>query len=130
LAAITEISKDARLGANNMPAIEKAVIFALPTGLGVEESLHLQIEMSGLWHHRQTKKLVVRIGLRLIIANASFQSILVTSIPGASTGGTSMPHDRFVYKNFLTIFVHLDDRITPTQLRFNMSQLVHNFRPV
>ena len=52
LAAITEISKDARLGANNMPAIEKAVIFDLRTGLGVEKSLHLQIEMSGLWQQR------------------------------------------------------------------------------
>jgi hypothetical protein len=35
-----------------MPAIEKAVIFDLRTGLGVEKSLHLQIEMSGLWQQR------------------------------------------------------------------------------
>jgi hypothetical protein len=52
LAAITEISKDARLGANNMPAIQKTVIFDLPTGRGVEKSLHLQIEMSALWQQR------------------------------------------------------------------------------
>jgi hypothetical protein len=38
------------------------------------------------------------------------------------------PSDSHV--NPLTIFVYLDDRITPTQLRFNMSQLVRNFRRV
>src|SRR6266404_6346195 len=47
----------------------------------------------------------------------------------ASTGGSSMPRYLFVHNNLLTIFVHLDDRITPTQLRFDMSQLVRNFRP-
>ena len=35
-----------------MPAIEKTVIFDLPTGRGVEKSLHLQIEMSALWQQR------------------------------------------------------------------------------
>ncbi|HEV8487672.1 MAG TPA: hypothetical protein VGV87_29280 [Blastocatellia bacterium] len=40
-----------------------------------------------------------------------------------------MPRDLFVHNNLLTIFVYLDDRITPTQLRFNMSQLVRNFCP-
>jgi hypothetical protein len=44
--------------------------------------------------------------------------------------GSSMPRDLFVENNPLTIFVRLDDRITPTQLRFNMSQLVRNFRRV
>jgi hypothetical protein len=33
-----------------------------------------------------------------------------------------------VHNNLLTIFVHLDDWITPTQPRFNVSQLVRNFR--
>jgi hypothetical protein len=46
----------------------------------------------------------------------------------ASTGGSSMPRDLFVHNNLSTIFVHLNDRITPTQLRFNMSQLARNFR--
>jgi hypothetical protein len=40
-----------------------------------------------------------------------------------------MPRDLFVHNNLLTIFVHFDDRITPTQLRFNMSQVARNFRP-
>jgi hypothetical protein len=40
-----------------------------------------------------------------------------------------MPRDVFVHNNLFTIFVHLDDRITPTQLGFNMSQLVRNFCP-
>jgi hypothetical protein len=44
--------------------------------------------------------------------------------------GNSMPRDLFVKNNPLTVFVHLDDRITPTQLRFNMSQLVRGFRRV
>jgi hypothetical protein len=66
-----------------------------------------------------------------IIANASFQSTLCRHVYlRGSTGRSSMPRDLSVYNNFLTIFVHLDDRITPAQLRFNMSQLVHNFRPV
>ena len=43
--------------------------------------------------------------------------------------GSSMPRDLFVHNNLLTILVYLDDRITPTQLRFNMSQMVRNFRP-
>jgi hypothetical protein len=47
----------------------------------------------------------------------------------ASTGGSSMPRDLFVHNNLLTILVYLDDRIAPTELRFNMSQLVRNFRP-
>jgi hypothetical protein len=46
----------------------------------------------------------------------------------ASTGGGSMPRDLFVHDNLSTIFVRLDDRITPTQLGFNMSQLAGNFR--
>jgi hypothetical protein len=46
----------------------------------------------------------------------------------ASTGGRSMPRDLFVHNNLLTVFVYLDDRITPTQQRFNMSQVVLNFR--
>ena len=58
----------------------------------------------------------------------SNQRSAVTSLL-ASTSGSSMPRDLFVHNNLLTIFVHLDDRITPTQLRFNMSQLVRNFRP-
>jgi hypothetical protein len=44
-----------------------------------------------------------------------------------STGG-SMPRDFFVHDNLSIIFVRLDDRITPTQLGFNMSQLAGNFR--
>jgi hypothetical protein len=40
-----------------------------------------------------------------------------------------MPRDLFVHNNLLTIFVYLDDRITPTKLRFNMSQLVRYFCP-
>jgi hypothetical protein len=46
-----------------------------------------------------------------------------------STGGGSMPRDLFVRNDLSTIFVRLDDRITPTQLGFNMSQLAGNFRP-
>src|SRR6187399_3081058 len=69
------------------------------------------------------------IWLRLIIANSSFQSThLVTSL--ASSGASSLPRDLFVHNNLLTILVYLDDRITPTQIRFNMSQMVQNFRPV
>jgi hypothetical protein len=41
-----------------------------------------------------------------------------------------MPRDLFVENNPLTVFVYLDDRITPTQLRLNMSQLIRSFRRV
>jgi hypothetical protein len=40
----------------------------------------------------------------------------------------SMPRDLVVQDNLSTIFVDLDDGITPTQLGFNMSQLAGNFR--
>jgi len=63
------------------------------------------------------------IGERLLPINAPPSRLSL-----ASTGGSSMPHDLFVHNNLLTIFVYLDDRITPTQLRFNMSQLAGNFR--
>jgi hypothetical protein len=62
---------------------------------------------------------------RLLLINAPLSRLFL-----ASTGGGSMPRDLFVHNNLSTIFVHLDDWIAPTQLRFNMSQLVHNFRPV
>jgi hypothetical protein len=47
LAAITEISKDARLGANNMPAIEKAVIFDLRTGLVLRKAFTYKSKCQG-----------------------------------------------------------------------------------
>jgi hypothetical protein len=67
--------------------------------------------------------------LRLIIC----ECLLSINAPSSrlslnSTGASSMPRDLFVHNNLSTIFVHLDDRITPTQLRFNMSQLAGNFR--
>ena len=40
----------------------------------------------------------------------------------------SMPRDLVVQDNLSTLFVDLDDGITPTQLGFNMSQLAGNFR--
>jgi len=46
LAAITEISKDARLGANNMPAIEKAVI-DLRTGLVLRKAFTYKSKCQG-----------------------------------------------------------------------------------
>jgi hypothetical protein len=39
-----------------------------------------------------------------------------------------MPRDLVVQDNLSTLFVDLDDGITPTQLGFNMSQLAGNFR--
>src|SRR4030095_4213667 len=45
-----------------------------------------------------------------------------------STGASSMPRDLFVHNNLSTIFVHFDDRVKPTQLRFNMSQFAAHFR--
>jgi hypothetical protein len=45
-------------------------------------------------------------------------------------GRGSMPCDLFVHNNRLTIFVHLDDWITPARFRFHMSQLAPNFRRV
>jgi hypothetical protein len=45
-----------------------------------------------------------------------------------SFAGCSMPRHLSVHNNLSTIFVHLDDGITPTQLRFNMSQLTRKFR--
>jgi len=38
-----------------------------------------------------------------------------------------MPRDLYVHNNPLTIFVYLDDRVTPAKLRFNMSQVVSTF---
>ena len=38
-----------------------------------------------------------------------------------------MPRDLYVHNNPLTIFVYLDDRVTPAKLRFNMSQVVRTF---
>jgi len=32
-----------------------------------------------------------------------------------------------MHNNLLTILVYLDDRVTPTKLRFNMSQVVRTF---
>jgi hypothetical protein len=62
-------------------------------------------------------------------ANASFPINAPPSrLSLASTAGSSMPSDLFVHNNLLTIFIYLDDRITPTQLRFNMNQLARNFR--
>jgi hypothetical protein len=61
---------------------------------------------------------------RLLPFNAPSSRLSLNSI-----GGSSMPRDLFVHNNLLTIFVHLDDRITPTQLGFNMSQSDGNFRP-
>jgi hypothetical protein len=68
------------------------------------------------------------------IKNAMFFMMLLLQLTPsrlslASTGCNSMPRDVFVHNNLLTILVCLDDRITPTQLGFNMSQLVRNFRP-
>jgi len=37
-----------------------------------------------------------------------------------------MPRDLFVRNKLSTIFIHLNDGITPTQLRFNVSQLARN----
>jgi hypothetical protein len=54
------------------------------------------------------------------------QHSAATSLPGFDWR-SSMPRDLFVHNNLSTVFVHLDDRITPTQLRFNMSQLARNF---
>jgi hypothetical protein len=44
------------------------------------------------------------------------------------TGGSSMPRNLFVRNKLSTIFIHLNDGITPAQLRFNVSQLAGNFR--
>jgi hypothetical protein len=49
-------------------------------------------------------------------------------IPPRQDRGSSMPRDLFVHNNLSTVFVFLDDRITPTQLRFNMSQAAFEFR--
>ena len=38
-----------------------------------------------------------------------------------------MPRDLYVHNNLLTIVVYLDDRVTPTKLGFNMSQVVRTF---
>jgi hypothetical protein len=43
--------------------------------------------------------------------------------------GNSVPDDFSVHHNVITIFINLNDRITPTQLRFNMSQLIDDFGP-
>jgi hypothetical protein len=40
-----------------------------------------------------------------------------------------MPRDLFVHNNLSTIFVDLDDGITPTHLGFNMSELIGHFPP-
>jgi hypothetical protein len=45
----------------------------------------------------------------------------------APTRGRSMPGHRYVAQHLLTIFVYLDDRVTPTKLRLNMSQLIRTF---
>jgi hypothetical protein len=39
-----------------------------------------------------------------------------------------MPRDLFVRNKLSTIFIDLNDGITPAQLRFNVSQLAGNFR--
>jgi hypothetical protein len=41
----------------------------------------------------------------------------------------SVPDDFSVNHNIITIFINLNDWITPTQLRFNMSQLIDDFGP-
>jgi hypothetical protein len=61
---------------------------------------------------------------RLLPINAPWSRLSLNS-----TGGSSMPRDLFVHDNLSTIFVRFDDRITPTQLGFNMSQLAGNFWP-
>src|SRR5215475_14717191 len=68
--------------------------------------------------------------LRLIICERLLPNQLsAVTFSLALTGGSSMPRDLLVHNNLSTIFVHLNDRITPTQLRFNMSQLAcNNFR--
>jgi len=43
--------------------------------------------------------------------------------------GNSVPDDFSVHHNVITIFINLNDWITPTQLRFNMSQLIDDFGP-
>jgi hypothetical protein len=45
----------------------------------------------------------------------------------ASTRRKSMPCHLYMHNNLLTILVYLDDRVTPTKLRFNMSQVVRTF---
>src|SRR5215468_3931585 len=66
--------------------------------------------------------------LRLIIANASFESTLRRHVLPVFDWRSSMPDDLFVRDKLSTIFIHLDDGITPAQLRFNVSQLAGNFR--
>jgi hypothetical protein len=39
-----------------------------------------------------------------------------------------MPRDLFVRNKLSTIFIDLNDGITPAQLRFNVNQLAGNFR--
>jgi hypothetical protein len=54
LAAITEISKDARLGANNMPAIEKAVILTCPQGWVLRKAFTYKSKCQGYGNSAST----------------------------------------------------------------------------